>query len=134
VADNRDVTGMKELQALLGAGTEFEGKLTFEGRVRIDGRLKGEIFGQELLILGPAAEVHANVEVGTLIVRGGALWGDVRAERLVELYAPARIYGDIVTAQIYMDKGVTFEGRCTMLDKDADKDAGGGGEGPPQGA
>jgi cytoskeletal protein CcmA (bactofilin family) len=117
VADTRDVTGMKELQALLGAGTEFEGKLTFEGRVRIDGRLKGEIFGKDLLILGPSAEVRANIEVGTLVVRGGALWGDVRAERLVELYAPARIYGDIVTAQIYLDKGVTFEGRCTMLEK-----------------
>ena len=26
----RDVTGMKELQALLGSGTEFEGKLTCE--------------------------------------------------------------------------------------------------------
>lgn len=123
MADNRDVTGMKELQALLGAGTEFEGKLTFEGRVRIDGRLKGEIFGKDLLILGPSAEVRANIEVGTLVVRGGALWGDVRAERLVELYAPARIYGDIVTAQIYLDKGVTFEGRCTMLEKPADKSA-----------
>jgi cytoskeletal protein CcmA (bactofilin family) len=130
VADNRDVTGMKELQALLGAGTEFEGKLTFEGRVRIDGRLKGEIFGSEVLILGPSAEVRANIEVGTLIVRGGALWGDVRAERLVELHAPARIYGDIVTAQIYLDKGVTFEGRCTMLEKPADKTAEGGGDKP----
>jgi cytoskeletal protein CcmA (bactofilin family) len=128
VADNRDVTGMKELQALLGAGTEFEGKLTFEGRVRIDGKLKGEIFGSEVLILGPAAEVRANIEVGTLIVRGGALWGDVRAERLVELYAPARIYGDIVTAQIYVDKGVTFEGRCTMLEKAPDKSRDAAGE------
>jgi cytoskeletal protein CcmA (bactofilin family) len=113
----RDVTGMKELQALLGADTEFEGKLTFEGRVRIDGRVRGQIFGKDVLILGPSAEVHANVEVGTLIVRGGALWGDVRAERLVELYAPSRVYGDITTAQIYLDKGVTFEGRCTMLEE-----------------
>ena len=133
MADNRDVTGMKELQALLGAGTEFEGKLTFEGRVRIDGRLKGEIFGREVLILGPSAEVRANIEVGTLIVRGGTVWGDVRAERLVELYAPARIYGDIVTAQIYLDKGVTFEGRCTMLQKPADKSAEGDGETPGPG-
>ena len=113
---DKDLTGMKELQALLGSGTEFEGKLTFEGRVRIDGRLRGQIYGQDVLILGPSAEVHANVEVGTLIVRGGSLWGDVKAERLVELYAPAKVYGDIVTGQLYLDKGVTFEGRCTMLE------------------
>jgi cytoskeletal protein CcmA (bactofilin family) len=82
--------------------------------------VRGHIFGQDVLILGPSAEVHADVEVGTLIIRGGALWGDVRAERLVELYAPARVYGDITTAQIYLDKGVTFEGRCTMLEKSTD--------------
>jgi cytoskeletal protein CcmA (bactofilin family) len=110
----RDVTGMKELQALLGSGTEFEGKLTFEGRVRIDGKVKGQIFGKDVLILGPTAEVRADIDVGTLIVRGGAVWGAVKADRLVELYTPARIYGDIVTAQLYLDKGVTFEGRCTM--------------------
>ena len=110
----RDVTGMKELQALLGSGTEFEGKLTFEGRVRIDGKVKGQIFGKDVLILGPTAEVHADIDVGTLIVRGGAVWGAVKADRLVELYTPARVYGDIVTAQLYLDNGVTFEGRCTM--------------------
>jgi cytoskeletal protein CcmA (bactofilin family) len=111
-----DLTGMTELQALLGRGTEFEGKLAFEGRVRIDGKLRGKIFGPDVLILGPSAEVHAEIEVGTLIVRGGALWGNVKATRLVELHAPARVHGDIATGQLFLDKGVTFDGRCTMLE------------------
>ena len=38
-----------ELTALLGRGTEFEGKLTFFGRVRIDGRFSGEIRGDDVL-------------------------------------------------------------------------------------
>lgn len=109
-----DLTGIDELQALLGRGTEFEGKLAFEGRVRIDGKLTGQIAGNGLLILGPSAEIHADIEVETLIVRGGAIWGQVRAQRLVELYAPAQVHGDIETAQLYLDKGVAFEGRCTM--------------------
>jgi cytoskeletal protein CcmA (bactofilin family) len=114
---DKDLTGMKELQALLGKGTELEGKLRFEGRVRIDGKLTGHIFGDDVLILGPTAEVHADIEVGTLIVRGGAIWGEVKALRLVELHAPARVHGNITTAQLYLDKGVTFEGRCTMLEE-----------------
>ena len=113
---DKDLTGIKELQALLGRGTEFEGKLRFEGRIRIDGTVRGHIFGDDVLILGPTAEVHADIEVGTLIVRGGAIWGEVKALRLVELYAPARVHGNITTAQLYLDKGVTFEGRCTMLE------------------
>ena len=33
-----------EITTLLGRGATFEGKLTFEGTVRIDGRFKGEVF------------------------------------------------------------------------------------------
>jgi cytoskeletal protein CcmA (bactofilin family) len=113
---DRDLTGMTELHALLGRGTEFEGKLTFAGRVRVDGKLRGEIFGDGVLIVGPSAEIHASIDVAALIVRGGAIWGDVKAKRSVELYAPARLHGDIATAQLYLDKGVTFDGRSTMLE------------------
>lgn len=128
----QDLTGpgIDELQALLGRGTEFEGKLAFEGRVRIDGKLTGQISGSGLLILGPSAEIHADIEVETLIVRGGAIWGQVRARRLVELYAPAQVHGDIETAQLYLDKGVAFEGRCTMPQSQRPPAAGDDAEAP----
>ena len=41
-----------EINTLLGRGTSFEGKLTFEGTVRIDGRLVGEIFSDDVLVIG----------------------------------------------------------------------------------
>ncbi len=112
----KDLTGLGEINALLGRGTEYEGKLTFEGRVRIDGRFKGEIFSDDVLIVGEGAVVEADVDVGTLIVRGGKLVGAVRAAHLVEIHAPGHVRGDISTPQIFIDKGVVFEGRCTMPD------------------
>jgi cytoskeletal protein CcmA (bactofilin family) len=114
-----DLTGIGELHALLGRGTKFHGKLTFEGRIRIDGEFSGEVFSDDVLILGENAEVRAEIDVGTLIVRGGSLWGNVRASQLVEIYAPSRVFGDIQTSQIFLDKGVVFEGNCTMLEKEA---------------
>jgi cytoskeletal protein CcmA (bactofilin family) len=36
--------GNDNLNAFLGEGTSFKGNLTFEGTVRIDGKLEGEIF------------------------------------------------------------------------------------------
>ena len=111
---SEDLTGVGELQALLGEGAAFEGKLVFEGRVRIDGRFEGEISTDDVLIVGPAAEVRAEIDVGTLIVRGGSVWGEVRARRLVEIYAPSRVYANIRAPQLFLDKGATFEGRCTM--------------------
>jgi cytoskeletal protein CcmA (bactofilin family) len=113
----RDWTGVGELQALLGAGAEFEGTLVFQGRIRIEGRFKGEIRSDDVLILGPSADVQANVQVGALIVRGGSLRGDVRAKQLVEIYAPAKVRGDIEAPQVYLEKGAVFEGQCTMVEE-----------------
>jgi cytoskeletal protein CcmA (bactofilin family) len=112
----KDLTGLGEINALLGRGTEYEGKLSFEGRVRIDGRFTGQIFSGDVLILGDGAELDADVEVGTLIVRGGVLRGTVRASQLVEIHVPGEVHADIHTPQLFVDKGVVFEGRCTMED------------------
>lgn len=108
-----------ELNALLGRGTRFAGKLTFEGKVRIDGYFEGEVFSEGTLIVGDEAELDATtIEVGTLIVRGGTVRGDIKATGAVEAYTPAKIYGSITAAEVFIDKGVTFEGSCRMTDRE----------------
>jgi cytoskeletal protein CcmA (bactofilin family) len=103
-----------DLDALLGPGTRFEGTLAFEGRVRLEGALRGKIVGEDVLVVGPSAEIEADLEVGTLILLGGKIEGKVVARDLVELHAPGTMIGDVVTPRLFVDPGVTFEGRCTM--------------------
>jgi len=110
----REVTGVSELTALLGEGSEFSGKLLFEGRVRIDGKFRGEIVSEDVLVIGAGADVEAKIEVGRLIVLGGTLRGEVRASRAVELHAPARVIGNICTPQLAIDRGVIFEGQSRV--------------------
>ena len=50
-----------ELNAFMGPGCIYEGKLTFEGRVRVDGKFTGEIFSTDTLEIGPQAEIEADV-------------------------------------------------------------------------
>lgn len=107
----QDVGG--EINTLLGRGSVFEGKLTFEGTVRIDGRLSGEIFSNDVLVIGEGAQVSAEIEVGVVIVEGNVT-GNIRARRAVELHAPARMKGNIETPSLFIDKGVIFEGNCKM--------------------
>src|SRR5262249_2123003 len=102
-----------EISTLLGRGSDFEGKLTFEGTVRIDGKLSGEIFSDDVLVIGEGAEVHAELDVGEVIVQGSVV-GNIKAKRSVEIHAPARVRGDIHTPSLQIDKGVIFEGRCYM--------------------
>jgi len=111
----RDLTGLGELQALLGRGTRFEGLLTFEGRVRVDGILLGQIKSDGLLVLGDGSNVDATIEVGTLIVRGGTLRGSVVARELIEIHEGAKVHADITAPEIDIAKGSLFDGRCSML-------------------
>ena len=50
------------LNAMLGAGSVFEGKLHFEGQVRIDGTFTGEITTTDLLVIGDGAKVSATMK------------------------------------------------------------------------
>jgi cytoskeletal protein CcmA (bactofilin family) len=110
----REATSLKELAALLGEGAEFQGKLLFEGRVRIDGKFRGEIVSEDVLVVGEKAEVEAKIAVGSLIVLGGTVRGEVRAAKTVELHAPAKVFGNITAPQLMIDRGVHFEGQSRI--------------------
>jgi cytoskeletal protein CcmA (bactofilin family) len=113
------LTGI-ELTALLGRGTRFDGKLYFTGRLRIDGNFSGEIRSEDVLVIGDGAEVTAEIDVDTVIVRGGTVTGNVRARTAIELYVPARIIGNLRSPSIFIDKGVKIDGSCTMAPVDGD--------------
>ncbi len=107
-----------ELTALLGRGTRYEGKLAFTGHVRIEGTFRGEIRGDDTLVVGADGDLDADVEVGTLIVRGGVVRGNLRARTAIELYVPAEVHGSLRAPSIFIDKGVKVEGSCTMAPLD----------------
>ena len=102
-----------EITTLLGRGAAFEGKLTFEGTVRIDGRFKGEVFSDDVLVIGEGAQVEAQIDVGEVIIQGTVV-GNITAKRSIEIHAPGRVKGDLHTPSLQIDKGVIFEGRSFM--------------------
>jgi cytoskeletal protein CcmA (bactofilin family) len=102
-----------ELHTLLGKGSEFEGKLTFEGQVRIDGKYSGQISTKDVLVVGESAKVSAEISAGTVIING-TVEGTIRATTMVELHPPARVRGTIESPALSMEKGVIFEGQTKM--------------------
>jgi len=109
----KSIPELGEIKAFLGEGTEFKGVLSFQGTVRIDGHLQGEVFGGDLLIVGEGGVVKAEVEVGTLIV-GGKIVGNIRAKKRVELLASSNVIGNITTPCLVVAEGGTFNGTCDM--------------------
>jgi cytoskeletal protein CcmA (bactofilin family) len=102
-----------DLTAFLDRGSRFEGKLAFEGHVRLNGEFKGEIRAEGTLIVGEGARIDATISVDTLVV-SGAVTGDIVARSRIELHAPARIVGNITTPVLVVDEGSVFEGQCHM--------------------
>ena len=98
---------------LLGKGSEFEGKLSFEGTVRVDGKLSGEIFTDDVLIVGEGAELNAEITVGAIVIQG-TVRGNITAKRSVEIHSPGRVKGNINTPSLFIEKGVFFDGQCQM--------------------
>lgn len=102
-----------EINAFLGKETEFEGKLTFIGAVRIDGRFRGEILTEGTLIVGETAVIQSNIHVSQIII-SGEVQGNIHAEKRIEIHAPGKVFGNIQSPVIVMEEGVIFEGHCRM--------------------
>jgi len=102
-----------ETVAFLGKGTDFRGVLHFEGTIRVDGRLEGEVFTEDTLIVGESADITGNLNVGTIIT-SGRITGTIVASGNAHFVAPGSFSGDITTPVLNVDEGFSFNGRCDM--------------------
>jgi len=109
----RSTSADAQLNALLGRGSEFDGKLSFEGTVRIDGTFTGEISTADTLIVGEGAKVSADITCGSIVVHG-EVTGNIKATESVELHRPAKLKGDVTTPSLMIEKGVSFDGSSKM--------------------
>ena len=111
----KDELAALELHALLGAGTEFEGKLVHRGKVRIDGNFKGTIHCDDILIIGDGALIDAEIHAPTVVILGGVVRGSINATQAIELYVPSEVHADLITPDVYFDKGVIFSGQLSKV-------------------
>ena len=112
----------EEISAFLGKETLFEGKMTFEGVFRIDGKFEGEIFDSGTLIVGETAIVKGKIGINSIIING-LVEGDVYAKVRVEIHPTGKVYGKLFTPILTINEGGIFEGHCKMegvLDKKED--------------
>ena len=106
----------EEINAFLGSGTVYQGKLTFQGAVRIDGVFSGEIQSEGCLIVGKDAQVDGMLEVGELVM-SGMFSGNAKVNRRTSLHRTGIFEGDLHTVALYVEEGAILEGRLFMKPK-----------------
>jgi cytoskeletal protein CcmA (bactofilin family) len=97
-------------RTVLQQGAAVSGKLVFDLPVKIDGRFKGEVKAGALLVLGPHAEVAANISAGQLRIEG-SLVGRVRVDGWIEILSGGRFQGEIESGKLKVYSGGVFEGK-----------------------
>ncbi len=110
---DREIITSGPISGLIEKGCEFEGKLTFEGTVRINGKFIGEIFSEGTLIVGEGASIDGKVDVGNILIHG-EVTGTIKVHDRIEMHMPAVVEGDITAQTLVIDEGVVFEGSCSM--------------------
>jgi cytoskeletal protein CcmA (bactofilin family) len=101
------------VSTILDKDSSFEGKMTFEGAVLINGKFKGEIFSEGALIVGEGGYVEGQIEIGQIQIKG-EVHGNIIAKQKIEINAPAVVQGDISAPSLVIKEGAVFEGNCSM--------------------
>ena len=98
---------------LLGKGVDFKGVVSFDGTVRVDGRVEGEIHTTGTLIVGEHAMIEGIVSAGVLM-NSGKINGTITASEKIHILKPGVLVGDIRTPLIAIEEGSHFHGMCDM--------------------
>ncbi|MEC4673327.1 MAG: polymer-forming cytoskeletal protein, partial [Nitrospirota bacterium] len=91
----------------------FKGVIKYQGSVRIDGRLDGEVHAEGTLYLGEQAVITAKITAQTVISKG-QVTGNITAREKIQLLAPAVMDGAVFTPSLLIEEGVQFNGTLEM--------------------
>jgi len=103
----------EDLNGFLDDGTEFSGELRFRDVLRVDGRLKGKVVSDNMLIIGETGQVDAEIDCGIVSIRG-KVSGSVHGRQRIELLAGCRVLATLVTPKLVIEDGAFFQGDCRM--------------------
>ena len=111
----------KPVTTIIGQDVCLEGTLISKEGLRIDGSLKGRIECESTLIVSKTAKIQADIVSNDVFV-AGEVRGTITGKNVVEVSNGGRIIGDITTANLVMEPGAFFEGKCNMNGQSTDQE------------
>lgn len=107
-----------KLSSLVAHNMIVQGDVIFEGGLRVDGRVEGNVISQDevrgLLVLSDKGTIAGRVKVYDAVING-RVEGDLEVEHFLELQANARVSGNIIYRQLQMNCGATVDGKLERL-------------------
>lgn len=117
---NKPNKPQNRIDCLIGAGTEIKGDMTFDGGLRVDGRVHGNVISVDgkpgTLVLSEAARIEGEIRVSHVVINGTVV-GPVHAADYVELQSKANVTGDVYYRTLEMHLGAMVQGRLVYQDE-----------------
>jgi cytoskeletal protein CcmA (bactofilin family) len=98
---------------VIAAGARWQGTLTVEDSVRVDGTFSGEIDAKGTVHVAEGAQVDAKVRAGYVVINGD-FRGEIRCEQRVDLMPRSRVNGEVITKILSVHEGATLDGSVKM--------------------
>ncbi len=108
----------QEVLTLVGKMVKVEGKFYGQGNMIIEGIVDGSIKTANDLRIEQGAVVKAGIKAKNIYI-AGIVEGNVKAQEIIELASTAKVYGDIETKLLAIERGAMFYGNCKMGEETA---------------
>jgi cytoskeletal protein CcmA (bactofilin family) len=103
-----------ESTSLVSRDIEFEGEISGQENLHVDGRIKGVVKLHGDILIGSGGMVEADIEAENIIIQG-QVNGNVIARQQLEIRSTGKLFGNCTARSIDIKEGAMFEGRSNMI-------------------
>lgn len=94
-------------------GTTIEGTINANSDIRVDGAIKGKLFCDAKVIIGPSGSVDGEIRCANAVVEG-KFEGTISVKELLNVRETAVMQGDISVGKLIVQPGGTIDGTVSM--------------------
>ncbi len=105
--------GDMDTAGVIGRGLFIKGELHGEEDLIIEGRVEGEISLKKHLVIESTGVILADIETENITIKG-EMRGNMVATDKVEIHNNARVVGDIIAPRVVIEDGAQFKGHIEM--------------------
>ncbi|MCB0518799.1 MAG: polymer-forming cytoskeletal protein [Lewinellaceae bacterium] len=90
-------------------GTVLEGKVKSTNDIRIDGTIKGELYCDAKVIVGPTGAIEGIVKCQNAVIEG-TFEGNLRVDELLNIRETAKVTGEVSYGKLVVQSGAIISG------------------------
>lgn len=102
-------------ETIVSAAMRIEGELKSNGNIKIDGSVTGKVQTSQDLIIGPNAQIEADL-IATNAVIAGMVKGNVTIKNSLLILETGKLLGNISCMNLGVREGAYFSGACRMAE------------------